>query len=218
MARRFSPLRSVGVVGAGAALALFGASSAIAQDAPAPASPAAPAQPGATYTNKELGLSIEGPPSWKLVEGATTAPQWTRLASFADPDVTTGAQILVAVRRAYAFTLPKLRAEVQKTYAEDKSYTVTAVTDVPATGRRPLPGVIVDATQAKAPDAPPAPAAGTPPAAGAPAPAAALPIVMRIQALYLLGGDWEYLILAQARATRFIGIQAWVDKVFNGVS
>jgi hypothetical protein len=77
-----------------------------AEDAPPAAPPVGPpaAPPGATYSNKDLGLSVEGPSGWRLTEGAGRAPTWTTLATFSDP--TTGAQAVLAARKAFALTLP----------------------------------------------------------------------------------------------------------------
>src|SRR5205085_2745946 len=91
-------------------------------------------------------------------KGAIEAPQWTQIATFTD--ASTGSQVVVTVRKAYAVTLPKLHGEVQRTYSDDKSFTVSNVVDLPVSGRRPLPGVRVSATQVRAPSAP---APGSPP-------------------------------------------------------
>jgi hypothetical protein len=66
------------------------------------------------------------------------------------------------------------------------------------------------------PDAPPA--GSPPPAAGSPPAPAPLPIVMRLQAVYLLGGDWEFLLAAQTRATLFSRFQPLIDKMFESLT
>jgi hypothetical protein len=186
-----------------------------AQDAsptpPGPAAPPAPAVPGVPYKNDSLGLSVEGPPGWKLTESKGGAPQWTSLATFTDP--ATGAQAILATRRAFALTLPRLRAEVTKDYADDKTYSVGGIVDIPVSGKHPLPGLMVDATQAHL-DTPPA---ATPPAPGTPPPAPPLPTVMRIQAMYLLGGDWEYLLVAQTKGSLFSRLQPLLDRMFDSL-
>jgi hypothetical protein len=192
-----------------AAVALGGA--AVAQDAPPAPAPAPAAAPGAVYKNPKLGLTVEGPSGWKLAEVSAGLPQWTTLATFSD--AASGSSVVLSVRRATAVTLTRLRAEVTKTFAEDKTYNVAAVTDLAVSGRRPLPGVLVDATQPR-PVETPAPAAGAAPPPAGPPPM----ITWRVQAAYLLGGDWEFQVLAQAKATGFARVAPAIDKMMNSVT
>jgi len=185
----------------------------VAVAADAPPAPAPAAAPGAVYKNPKLGLTVEGPSGWKLAEVSAGLPQWTTLATFSDAG--TGSSVVLSVRRAVAVTLPRLRAEVTKTFADDKSYNVAAVTDLAVSGRRPLPGVLVDATQPRAVETP-APAAGAPPP---PAPTGPPPMITwRVQAAYLLAGDWEFQVLAQAKATGFARVAPAIDKMMNSVT
>jgi len=160
-----------------------------------------------------VGLTVEGPSGWKLTELSAGIPQWTPLATFAD--AATGSSAVLSMRRATAVTLPRLRAEVTKTFADDKSYAVAAVTDLAVSGRRPMPGVLVDATQARAVEvAAPAPA---PSGGAAPAGPPAL-ITWRVQAAFLLGGEWEYQVRAQAKATGFARVASAIDRMIQGIT
>jgi hypothetical protein len=179
------------------------ASRATAEDAPPAPAPAAPA---ATYKNDALGFSIEGPPGWKLVEGGV-APQWTTLATFSD--AASASTLLVLVRNAHAVTLGKLRAEVTKTFADDKSFAVNSITDLPYSLKRPLPGLVVDATQTR----PAEPVPGAPPPATPPP-----PVAWRLQAVYLLGGEREYLVLAQAKSAIYARFQQAIDRAIQGIA
>lgn len=186
---------------------LVPARSASAEDAPKPAPPAPPAAPaGAIYRGQGYGVTLEGPVGWRLEEGTGVIPQWINVAVFTDP--TSGGSAVLAVRKPSALRLPKLKAEVTKAYADDKTFNVTSITDQPVSGKRPMPGVLVDATQLL--PAPPTPAAapGTPPGQ----------VSWRVLALYLLGADYEYLLYTQVRATVFPKYQAAIEKMMEGIS
>lgn len=145
-------------------------------------------------------------------------PQWQTLATFVEqaapnrPAIPAGRQSLavLSVRRAAAISLSKLRAEVTKAYADDKSFTVSSIADLPPNGRRPLAGLLVDATQVRPADPAPAPAAG---AAPAPAPA---PVTWRVNAAYFLGGEYEYLLYTQAPATLYASLQPSISAMIDG--
>lgn len=184
--------------------------------APAPAAPAAP--PGPAFANRDLGLSLAGPSGWKLLPQAGSIPQWQTLATFVEqplpnrPAVPAGRQALcvLSLRRASAVSLGRLRAEVTKAYADDKSFTVTSITDLPPSGRRPLAGVLVDATQVRAADPAPAPTPGA-----APAPTS---VTWRVLAAYFLGGEYEYLLYTQAPATLYASLQPSIAAMIDGVT
>ena len=174
--------------------------------ADAPPAPAAP--PGPTFKNGDLGITVDGPSGWRLAEGTPATPAWATVATFSDAQ--SGSSAVLSVRRATAVTLPKLRAEVSKTFADDKSYTVAGITDLPVSGKRPLPGVLVDATQSRPAD-PPAPGAA-PPAAPPP------PTTWRVQAAFFLAGEREFQLYVQARATLFARMAGSVDRMVQSVT
>jgi hypothetical protein len=171
--------------------------------APAPAAPAGPA-----YKNADLGISVDGPSGWQMVADKADVPAWVRLTSFSDPQ--TGAIAVLSARRAKAVSLSKLRAEVTKTYADDASFKVAAVTDLAPGGRRPWPGLLVDAMQTRPAD-PPRP--GTPPPPTPPP-----PVAWRVHAAYFLGGPNEYLLYVQGRATLWARIQPLVDRMIQDLT
>jgi hypothetical protein len=187
------------------------APSASAEDPPAGA-PAArpggpPPAPGAAGPVFVSGpLTVPGPAGWVLEKGGGELPTWTRLAVLHDP--VSRAVAIVSGRRAQAFTLPKLRQEVSDTYARDAAFKVLSIVDLPVGGARSLPGVLADATQTKPADPPPA---GTPPPA-TPAP----PTVLRSHDAYFLGGDTEYRVFVQARATLWSRLAPLVDRMLQG--
>lgn len=208
---------AVALVGSMLCAALASAARAAPPPAPAPAPPAPPGAPtpagpalapGAPYANKDLGLAMEGPSGWKLTASSQSAPRWQALATF--NDAMSGSVSVLSVRKAAALTLAKLRAEITKSYADDKSFTVTSITDLPSNGRRPLSGLLVDATQVRPGDPAPAGPAGLPP----PPPPA--PVTWRVNAAYFLGGEYEYLLYTQTKATLFARLQPAVAKMIDG--
>lgn len=174
--------------------------------APGPAAPAAPAGP--VYKNADMGVTVEGPAGWRLVESKGAPTAWSTIATFTD--AASGSTAVLTVRRASAVTLSKLRAEVTGSYADDRSFTVNSITDLPVGGRRALPGVLVDAQQLRAADAP---------APGSPTPAVPAPsVAWRVRAAYLLGGEWEYLLYVQTKATLWSRFEPIVDRLIDGVT
>ncbi len=177
-------------------------------DAPAPAG--APPPPGASYASPELGLTLEGPSGWKLGSFKGAPPAWQVVARFDDP--TNGGSTVVSARRASAVTLQKLREEVSAHYAEDKTFSVMGISDLPPNGRRRLPGLLVDATQqqpdkgASAPTAPAAPAAPTP------------TVTWRVQDAWFLGGENEFLVHTQVKDTLFSRFQPQLLKMLDGIA
>ena len=179
------------------------------EDPPAPTGPAQ--APGASYANPELGLTMEGPSGWKLGSFKGAPPAWQVIARFDDP--TNGGSAVVSARRAAAVTLPKLRAEVTAHYGADKTFAVMGITDLPPNGRRRLPGLLVDATQQQpdkaAPAAPAAPGAAAPPTPT---------VTWRVQDAWFLGGENEFLVHTQVRATLFSRFQPQLLKMLDGIA
>ncbi len=194
---------------AAVAVVSWRAAGAAPEDPPAPAGPAQPA--GAAYANPELGLTLEGPAGWKLGTFKGAPPAWQVIARFDDP--TNGGSTVVSARRAAAISLPKLRAEVTERYGADKTFAVMGITDLPPNGRRRLPGLLVDATQQQ-PDkaAPAAPAAPGAPAAPAPT------VTWRIQDAWFLGGENEFLVHTQVRATLYSRLQPQLLRMLDGIA
>jgi len=192
-----------------AAACLLGFAPCAAWSAPEdPVKPAAPVQPGSIYKNPGMGLTVEGPPGWRLVESKGGPSTWSTIATFTD--AASGSMAILTARRAAAGTLAKLRAEVTALYADDKSFTVNTISDLATSGRRAQPGVLVDAQQMRAADPLPA---GTPPPAVPPA-----PVAWHVRAAYLLGGEWEYLLYAQTKAALWARFEPLVDKMVDGVT
>jgi hypothetical protein len=130
----------------------------------------------------------------------TTAPTWSRLCTFSDP--ATRSTTVVNVRKAQAGTLSKLHDEVKALYDSDKSFTVLALTDVPATPQRPIPGVYVDALQSRPVEgAAPAPLGGVIPT-----------VAWRTQATYYVGAANEYLVYTQVPGTVYSRLQPALDR------
>jgi hypothetical protein len=163
---------------------------------------AAPA-PGQPYGNPEFGFSMEGPGGWRLESGSVAPPQWQTMAVFSDPP--TGGRIVLSVRKATANQLGRLRQEVTDLCAKDGSCKVNAITDLPVGGRRPLPGLLVDAQQSR-------PAEG---GSGSPAGPA---VLWRVETAYFLGGDVEYRLEASVRATLAAKYQAAIDRAIDSVA
>lgn len=170
------------------------------------APPAAPAVPG--YFNPAVGITVEAPPGWTVAKDKGGVPAWKALATFTEPQ--SGALAILSARRATAITLSKLRAEVTQVFADDATFRVASINDIPTGARIPLPGLLVDATQARAADPPPA---GTPPPALAPP-----PVTYRVHAAYYLGGDTEYLLYIHARFTLWSRLSPVIDKMYESVA
>ena len=203
IAARFRPVT--------AALVLSLAASALAWSAPDdPVKPAPPATLGPVYKSPDLGVTVEGPSGWKLLESKGATASWTTLATFTDE--ASGSTAVLTSRRASALTLGKLRAEVTKSYADDRSFSVASISDLAVSGRRAMAGILVDATQTRAAEAPAA-SPGTP---APPVPSA--PVTWRVHAAYLLGGEWEYLLYVQAKATLWSRFEPLIDKMIDGVT
>lgn len=191
-----------------AVLAGLFAPSARADDPAKPGAPPAPAAPpGATYSDPTGRLTVEGPSGWTLKKDAGGVPTWARLCAFDDP--VSKATAIVSARRAQALSLARLRDEVTKVFAADSTFKVTSITDLPIGGTRPLPGILVDAVQTRLPDPLPP---GTPPPAAPP-----LPMVLRANAAYLLGGETEYMVYVEARTFVWARIAPLVDRMIQGV-
>lgn len=192
----------------GAAISLtFGlVAGALADDPPKP--DAAAPKLGPVLAEPSLGLTVEGPSGWTLAKEKTAVSTWGRVATFTDP--VTQSTAVVLARRATAVTLPRLRAEVAKTFADDPSFKVLGTSDLPPNGRRSLPGLVVDATQTR--PAPPPPA-GTPPPAVPPP-----PVTWHLAAGYFLGGEVEYLVQAETRATLWSRMSPTFDALMQGVA
>jgi len=170
--------------------------------------PAAP--PGPTYANKDLGFVVEGPSGWKLEESKSGVSAWRTLATF--EDATSGSISVLSVRKAIAVTLSKLRAEITKAYADDKSFAVGSITDLPSNGRRPLAGLVVEASQQQpGTPAPPGPA-------GSPPPPPPPPVTWHVTAAYLLGGEYEYRLYTQVKSTLYSRLQPVVAKMIDTVT
>src|SRR5262245_26847600 len=174
--------------------------------APAPAQPAQPAGP--SYKNAQFGLSVDAPAGWRMVAGKGDVPTWVPLATFTEPQ--SGALAALNARRATAVTLGKLREEVTRSYAEDTSFRVASITDLPSGAKRPWPGLLVDATQTRPADPPPP---GTPPPT-VPQP----PVTWRVNAAYYLGGEHEYLLYVQAKASLWARVQPVVDRMIQDLT
>ena len=168
----------------------------------------APAAPGPVFKSADMGVTLEGPSGWRLVESKGAPAAWSTMATFSDP--ASGSTAVLTVRKASAVTLTKLRAEVTASYADDRSFTVNAISDLPSSGRRALPGILVDAQQLRAADA--APAGGTAPAVPPPS------VAWRVHAAYLLGGEWEYLLYVQVKATLWSRFEPMIDRMIDGVT
>jgi hypothetical protein len=190
---------------AAAALGAFLARPALAEDPPkTPAPPTVGTAPGpaSTFTDASGALTVTAPAGWTMARESTSSPSWLRICSFTDP--TSKAVAVVFVRRAQAGSLSKLRDEVTKTFAEDATYRVTGVIDLPVAGNRPLPGLLVDAIQTRAGETLPS---------GAPGPA----VAFRTYAAFFLAGDSEFLIQVQAKATAWPKVGNAIDKMIQGV-
>lgn len=174
-------------------------------DPPAVAPPAGPTGP--TYKNAGLGLSVGSAAGWTVADARSGAPSWTHLCTFSEP--VSGAQTTVNSRKTTAGNLTSLRAEVDKLYKSDKSFTVTSILDLKPTATRPMPGIILDAVQSRD-EAPPAGSApGTPPT----------PVAYRTLAAYFLGTTGtEFLVYSQVRATIFSRVQPAIDKLIQSFS
>ncbi len=172
--------------------------------APPPPPAAPPASPGVTFAFPEGGLTLDGPPGWALSKTTEHVSSWALLATFSDAN--SGAQATLYVRRASAVTIQKLRNEVTKEFADDPSYTVNSITDLPSGMRRPWPGLLVDATQSRPTD---------PPAAGQPAPP---PTAFRLYAGYYLAGENEFMLAVTARAATWARVQATADRLVQNLT
>ena len=190
---------------AAAVLASVAVSRATADDPP---KPDATAKPGPVLEDPALGLTVEGPPGWALAKEKNAVSTWAKVATFTDP--VTQATVVVSARRATAVSLTRLRAEAAKAFADDPSFKVLGTSDLPPNGRRSLPGLVVDATQTR--PAPPPPA-GTPPPAVPPPPA-----TWHLAEGWFLGGEIEYLVHAEARATLWSRLSPAFDAVMQGVA
>jgi hypothetical protein len=199
--------RRVAWFAAGALVTTLSASS-VARAEPPPPAPAPAGPAGPAYKNADLGIAMEGPAGWGMVSDKADVPTWVRLTSFSDPQ--TGAIAVLNARPAKALTLVKLRAEVTKAYADDASFKVHAVTDLPPSGKRPWPGLLLDAVHTRPAD-PPKP--GTPPPPTPPP-----PVSWRVHAAYFLGGPNEYLLYVQGRSSLWAKIQPFVDHMIQGVT
>ena len=166
---------------------------------PTPPAPAGPAGP--VFQSPELGVTVQGPAGWALVGDRAAPPSWTRLCTFSES--ASRAMTVVSVRKPQAATLARMRAEVQKQYADDRSFSVQSVTDLPATPQRPLPGVLVDAVQARPVEGAPAPLAG----------GAVATVAWRVQAAYFVGASMEYLVYTQVPATVWSRVEAAVVRL-----
>jgi hypothetical protein len=190
-----------------AAVVLLGvAPRALADDPPKPDAPAP--KPGPVLDDAGLGLTVEGPSGWTLAKEKQAVSTWGKVATFTDP--VTQSTIAVYARHATAISLPRLRAEVTKFFADDPSYKVLGTSDMPANGRRSLPGVVVDATQTR--PAPPPPA-GTPPPAVPPP-----PVTWHLAEGWFLGGELEFLVHAEARATLWSRLSPTFDALMQNVA
>ena len=196
---------------AGALCAVALASAVFAEPPAPPVAPPAPAAPaGPAYANKDLGLSMEGPVGWKVAISTAAVSKWQTLATFTDAVTSSVAQL--SSRKASAMTLVRLRAEITKAYADDKSFNVTGITDLPSNGNRPLSGILVDATQVLPGEpAPPLPAGSLPPAPAA-------PVTWHIQAAHFLGGDYEYRLYSSVKATLYSRLQPGIAKMVDGLT
>jgi|GEM_PF-2302410 len=202
------------VLAAVAVLAFAPVVTAAPEDPPAPAAPAAQLPPGAPYASAELGLTLEGISGWRLGTFKGAPPAWQVIARFDDP--TNGGTTIVSARRAAAVTLPKLRAEMTAQYAEDKTFSVMSITDLPPNGRRRLPGLLVDGTQQRPGTAPTTGGAGAGGSSGADA--APPTVTWRVQDAYFLGGENEFLVHTQVRATLYSRLQPQILKMLDGVA
>ena len=189
---------------AAAAVSLGVGPRALAEDPP---KPDAPAKTGPVLADPALGVTVEGPLGWTLAKDKAVVSTWGRLATFTDP-VTQSSAVLF-VRRATAINLPKLRAEVAKTFADDPSFKVLGTSDIASGAKRALPGILVDATQTR--PAPPPPA-GTPPPAVPPP-----PVVWRVATAYFLGGETEYMLHVETRATLWSRFAPAVEAMVQSV-
>jgi hypothetical protein len=198
-------MRRVLAAACAVALAFTTVAHAVAEDPPKPE--AAGAKAGPVLADPGLGVTVTGPAGWTLAKEKGSVSAWARVATFTDS--MTKSTAVVSARRATAITLPKLRAEIAKTYADDPSYKVLSTSDLPPNGARALPGILVDATQSRPPPPPPA---GTPPPAVAPP-----PVTWRMADAYFLGGEVEYLVHAEARATLWSRLSPAIDAMVQGV-
>lgn len=196
------------ILAAAAVLASAPVVTAAPEDPPAPAAPAAQLPPGASYASPELGLALEGISGWKLGTFKGAPPAWQVIARFDDP--TNGGSTVVSARRAAAVSLPKLRAEMTAQYGADKTFSVMSITDLPPNGRRRLPGLLVDGTQQR-PDT-------AAPAAGGVAPASPPTVTWRVQDAYFLGGENEFLVHTQVRATLYSRLQPQILKMLDSIA
>ncbi|MGE0193201.1 MAG: hypothetical protein AB7T63_14295 [Planctomycetota bacterium] len=146
---------------------------------------------GPTFRDAELGLTVVGPKGWKLNAEGSGPSEWTRLATWLEPD--TDAEAVLSARRRTSADVQALLARVRLDWASSREITVTGTRAVPPSPTDPIGQVVLDATYVVRPK----PEPGSPPGVTPP------PIPWRVRATYWLAPRGEVLLYAKARQTHW---------------
>lgn len=151
---------------------------------------------GPTFRDAELGLSAVGPKGWKLNAEGSGPSEWTRLATWIDPD--TDAEAVLSARRRTSTDVQALLSRVRSDWASSREITVTGTRAVPPSPTNPVAQVVLDATFVVRPK----PAPGSDPNVPPP------PVPWRVRATYWLAPRGEILLYAKARQTHWSRFEA----------
>ena len=165
---------------------------------------------GAAYANPELGVRARGPAGWKMVADRGSVPTtWNRLVTFNDPE--TDAQATLSVRPRSAATLDDLLSSVRADWDKTNDrLRVNSMRKVEASALSKVAQVIVDGSFTRKAEKPPAAKDGVPPP-----PSSGTPY--RVQAVYLLGPGYTYLLYAQCQETHWARLRAPLEMLRESI-
>jgi hypothetical protein len=154
-----------------------------------------PAGQGSSYQNAKLGVSARSPAGWKMVVDKSGTPtSWKRLVTFNDKD--TDAQAVLSVRPRSSTSVDALMAATRKAWEKSSGrLRLDSIKKIEASSLEPIGRVIVEGSFTREPSPKPAKDGVAPP----PGP----PVGYRVQATYLLGPGYEYLLYAQGQRTHW---------------
>ena len=144
---------------------------------------------GPVYRDAEAGVRVVGPKGWRLNAEGVAPLEWTRLATWFEPE--SDADAVLSVRKRSSTNVQAMLTRVRDEWARSRDITVTATRAIEPTPGSPVGQVVVDGTYIVRPKPP----AGSNPSVPPP------PVPYRMRATYWLAPRGEYLLYVTARQT-----------------